>query len=84
MKKIIILLLIFVPIKIKALDVSSRSAILMDEDSGRILYAKDIDSKRLIASTTKIMTAILAIESNKLNDKVIIKDDILKEYGSNI
>ncbi|MBQ1812507.1 MAG: D-alanyl-D-alanine carboxypeptidase [Bacilli bacterium] len=85
MKKIIILLLlIFVPIKIKALDVSSRSAILMDEDSGRILYAKDIDSKRLIASTTKIMTAILAIESNKLNDKVIIKDDILKAYGSNI
>lgn len=85
MRKIIILLfLIFVPIKINALDVSSKSAILMDEDSGRIIYAKDVDSKRLIASTTKIMTAILAIESNKLNDKVIIKEDILKAYGSNI
>ena len=54
----------------------------MDEDSGRILYAKNIDDKRLIASTTKIMTAILAIESGKLNDVVTIKEDILEAYGS--
>lgn len=84
MKKIIILLLLLFPINILALTVTSKSAILMDEDSGRILYAKNIDDKKLIASTTKIMTAILAIESGKLEDKVIIKDDILEAYGSNI
>ena len=84
MKKLLILLLILIPIKINALEVSARSAILMDSDSGRILYAKDIDTKRLIASTTKIMTGIIAVESNKLNDIVTIKDDILKAYGSNI
>lgn len=85
MKKIIVLLfLFFIPYRISAVEVTAKSAILMDQDSGRILYAKDIDSKRLIASTTKIMTAILAIESNKLDNIVIVKDDILKAYGSNI
>ena len=84
MKKFLLLFLLLIPFKINALDVSAKSAILMDQDSGRILYAKDIDTKRLIASTTKIMTAILAIESDKLDDIVIIKDDILKAYGSNI
>ena len=56
----------------------------MDEDTGRILYAKNIDNKSLIASTTKIMTGILAVESGKLDEIVTIKDDILKAYGSNI
>jgi len=84
MKKILILLLLLFPINILGLEVTSKSAILMDEDTGRILYAKNIDDKRLIASTTKIMTAILAIESGKLDNKVIVKDDILEAYGSNI
>ena len=84
MKKIFILLLLFLPINIFSLEVTSKSAILMDEDSGRILYAENIDDKRLIASTTKIMTAILAIESGKLEDVVTIKEDILEAYGSNI
>ncbi len=34
--------------------VSAEAAILMDADSGRILYAKDIHTRRLIASTTKL------------------------------
>lgn len=55
MKKVLLILLI-IPINIFAIEVSSKSAILMDEDTGRILYAKNIDDKRLIASTTKIMT----------------------------
>ena len=84
MKKLLLLLfLLFIPFKINGLEVSAKSAILMDE-SGRILYAKDIDTKRLIASTTKIMTSIIAIESNRLEEIVTIKEDILKSYGSNI
>lgn len=84
MKKILLFLLLLLPLNTLALEVSSKSAILMDEDSGRILYSKNIDDKRLIASTTKIMTAILAIESGKLDDIVVVKDDILEAYGSNI
>ena len=43
-------------------------ACLMDAGSHRILYSKNTDKKVPMASTTKIMTALLALESNKLND----------------
>ncbi len=56
----------------------------MDSDSGRVLFEKDEDTPRLIASITKIMTAILAIESGKLNEEVTVGEEVLKMYGSNI
>ncbi len=84
MKKIILLLLLIIPIKISAVETSARSAILMDIDSNRILYEKNIDEVRSVASISKIMTAVIAIESGKLNDKVIIGEEINKAYGSGI
>lgn len=83
MRKILFLLL-FIPVNVFALSVSSRNAILIDQDSGRILYSKNINEKRLIASTTKIMTAIIAIESGKLDNKVKVNESVLKSYGSGI
>ena len=56
----------------------------MDLDSGRILYENNSDEKRLIASTTKIMTAILAIENENLNEKVTVGEEVLTMYGTNI
>ena len=44
------------------------SAVLMDGDSGRILYEKDAGTFRPMASTTKIMTCILALENGSLTD----------------
>ena len=85
MKKIIIIcIMLLIPINIKAIETSATSAILVDTDSGRILYSKDIHNKRSIASISKIMTAIIAVESNKLNDVVEINDSINKAYGSGI
>ena len=69
---------------IKALTTSGDGVILMDQDSKRILYGKNIHKEKLIASTTKIMTAVLAIESNQLDDIVTIDESILKAYGSAI
>lgn len=43
----------------------AQSAVLMDADSGRILFGKEEDKKRPMASTTKIMTCILALENMK-------------------
>lgn len=83
MKKILLVLLL-IPINVFAISVPSRNAILIDQDSGRIIYSKRIDEKRLIASTTKIMTSIIAIESGKLDDKVKVNDSVLKSYGSGI
>jgi len=84
MKKIIILFLLIIPINVLSLSVPSNNAILIDQDTGRILYSKKINEKKLIASTTKVMTAILAIESGKLDDLVTINDYVLKSYGSGI
>jgi D-alanyl-D-alanine carboxypeptidase len=48
--------------------VSAHSAILMDEDSGRVIYEVNAHEKNRIASITKIMTAILAIESGQMDE----------------
>lgn len=48
----------------------SDSAILIDSDTGIILYQKNENEKLYPASTTKIITAILAIENCKLTDKI--------------
>lgn len=87
MKKIFLFIIIFglfFITKVKAFDSSASSAILMDLDSKRIMYAKDIHKVRSVASISKIMTAILAIESNKINNIVIIGKEINDSYGSGI
>ena len=50
--------------------VYAESAIVMEADTGMILYAKDIETKRYPASITKIMTALLALEHCELNEEV--------------
>lgn len=85
MKKIIIILICLTILpKVKALETSATSAILMDQDSNRILYSKNIHEVRSVASISKIMTAILAVESGKLDDVVTIGDEIDSAYGSAI
>ncbi len=64
--------------------VSASSAILMEQQSGRILFEKEAHEVRRIASITKIMTAILAIESGKLNEQVKVSENALKAEGSSI
>lgn len=83
MKKLILLLLLM-PINIKALEVSAKSAILMDADSKRILYGYNYNEQRSVASISKIMTALVTIENSKLNKEVIVGNEIDKSYGSNI
>ena len=54
------------------LSINSKAAIAMDADSSIVLYSKNIDSKIYPASTTKILTAILAIENLDLNKSVVV------------
>ncbi|MEG2000765.1 MAG: D-alanyl-D-alanine carboxypeptidase family protein [Evtepia sp.] len=56
---------------------SATSAILMDADSGRVLYEKNPNEKRLIASITKLMTALIAVETE---DDLMIPVKIKKEW----
>lgn len=50
----------------------ARSAVLMDADSGRILFAKNGQEQLAMASTTKIMTCILALEQGDLSDEAAV------------
>lgn len=87
MKKLItILLIIIIPINTSALSDSGKSSIVMDIDSGRILYQKNSSEEMLIASTTKIMTFLTAITyaSDRLYDKVLVGEEVLKMYGTNM
>lgn len=77
-------LLFAFPITVYAADNSAQSAIVMDADTGIILYERNAYEQRSIASTTKILTALLAIESNRLDETVRINDEMLQTEGSSL
>lgn len=59
-------------------DISGEGAILIEEETGQVLYEKNPNKQLYPASTTKIMTGILAIELGDLNDTVTITDEIIE------
>lgn len=63
--------------------VDSESAIVMDADTGVILYAKNIDDQHYPASITKVLTALVALENNELTDIVTVQQEDISflEYG---
>lgn len=86
MKKwmIFIVCLFIFPLNVNAISTSAQASILLDQDSNRILYGQNIDTVRSVASISKIMTGILAVESGKLDHTVTINNVVLRAYGSGI
>lgn len=80
----ILSLLFLFPTTVYCSDCSAGSAIVMDADTNEILYEKNIDKERSIASTTKIMTALIACESDKLDDVVTITPDMVDTIGTSL
>ena len=70
------------PFNAKAL--SARNAVLMDAATGRVLYEKQADQRSLIASTTKIMTALLVCERCNVLDRVKIPKEAVGIEGSSL
>lgn len=64
--------------------VNAQAAILMDATTGRVLYAKNENKGMKIASLTKIMTAIIAIEQGKLTEPVKVSSRAVGVEGSSI
>lgn len=62
--------------------INSRSAIVMEPETGEILYEKNCQQKRPMASTTKIMTAILVLEKGNLEDVVTVSKKAASTGGS--
>lgn len=84
MKKLFLILLLIIPLNVNAYSSSATSTVLMDMDSNNVLYYKNMNEVRSVASISKIMTAIVAIESEKTDDIVTIGDEISKAYGSGV
>ena len=73
---------LFFPCNVQA--ISAEKAILMDASTGRILYEKNADSKSLIASTTKIMTALVVCEHCNVLDRMRIPKEAVGIEGSSM
>lgn len=68
-----------------AVGTNASCAILMDAGSGRVLYEQNIHETRLIASITKLMTALVAVEQAEDLDAVVrVKGEWLGSEGSSI
>ena len=88
MKKILLLLfvmlsLIYTP-RVNASTESATSYVLLDQDTNRVLLSKNKDKPMLIASITKIMTCIIALENKNISDLIVVDDSIKESYGSGI
>ncbi|MFN7252125.1 MAG: D-alanyl-D-alanine carboxypeptidase family protein [Anaerobacillus sp.] len=85
---VIVFLLLFsistVNVGANNLSVSGQAAILIEQESGRVLYEKDAHKQLRIASITKIMTAILAIESGEMDEIVTVSSNAFGTEGSSL
>ncbi len=77
-----ILLAAALPLPAQAL--SAQKAILVDGNTGRVLYEKDANSQSLIASTTKIMTALVVCEQCNVLDRMRIPKEAVGIEGSSM
>ena len=66
----------------KAPAVNAAAAIVIEESTGRVLYSKNATAKRSIASTTKIMTAVVALENGGPDDEVTVSKRAASVGGS--
>ena len=65
-------------------DISAVSAILIEAETGTVVYEKNADEKRAMASTTKIMTALLTIEAGNLDSEFIVDPLAIRVEGTSM
>jgi D-alanyl-D-alanine carboxypeptidase (penicillin-binding protein 5/6) len=66
------------------IELTAKSAIVMDARTGKVLYARDAESKRYPASTTKMMTLIVALEHSNLDEMVTTSQNASSTEGSSL
>lgn len=84
LKKLFLISVILISVQHTAYAISAESAVLIDGDSGRILYEKNAYERRGMASTTKIMTALVVLENAKLDDVVNVSYNASITEGSSM
>lgn len=90
MRKLKLAALLLVPIMLaaavptEALSLSAKSSIVLEATTGQVVYEMDADTRRPMASTTKIMTALCAIESGDLSREICVAPEAAGIEGSSI
>ncbi len=79
-----VLLFCLFTVTCSCVDISAESAILYEPLSDTIIYAKNIDKRREIASTTKIMTSVVAIENGNTEDMVTVPKSCVGIEGTSM
>ncbi len=67
-----------------ALNLSAECAVVINAYTGEVLYSKNADKRHSMASTTKIMTSLLSVESGKLQNEIVVSDDMLRVEGTSM
>ena len=71
-----------IPAVAEAVEVSATACVLMDADTGQVLYEKNGDKRMLIASTTKLMTALVALELGEPSQVITVTASHMAEGSS--
>lgn len=79
----ILSLAFYLPINAK-IDTSAKSAVLMCLENGEILYSKNSDTRMSMASTTKIMTSLIALEQGIPNKEIVVTKDMVSVEGTSM
>ena len=74
MIKIILLFFAAITSGISVNDIYARASVVIDGENGRVLYGKNYDEVLANASTTKILTCIVALENSKMDDVLTVSD----------
>ena len=73
---------LFLPLRVQA--ISARRSIMVDAVSGRVLHEREADARSLVASTTKIMTALIVCEQCNVLDRMRIPSEAVGIEGSSM
>lgn len=75
---------LYISAKAEGPELSASSAILIDAESGAVLYEKNAEETMLIASTTKVMTALVVLDNCDIEEEVYIEREYVGIEGSSI
>ncbi|MGN0676495.1 MAG: D-alanyl-D-alanine carboxypeptidase, partial [Ruminococcus sp.] len=65
-------------------EISAKSAVLISADTGETIYSLNAGEKLPMASTTKIMTTLLCLESGNLDEEFVVDSEAIKVEGSSM
>ncbi len=87
MRKIIciaLVLCLITPVGVSAVGSSAKAAIVINGDTGEVIYEQNADTRLPMASTTKIMTGLILSEIGDLNREITVTAEMLRVEGSSM